>query len=124
MPKTKDNIRLLDLSIKKWQRITYFGHADDGISDCALCVNYAVEQPMHRCCKGCPIHADTGKILCSDTPYTHYSRCEDDFEFSLITTPKARHALRTAANHMLVYLHQLRHTLVCSLHSHKEAPNA
>jgi len=59
--------KALDKSIEKWEKIVDGTGVDDGINNCALCVQY-----QDFFCEGCPVYEKTEITGCKNTPYTEW----------------------------------------------------
>ena len=61
--------RALYLSREKWREIAYEGGEDQGVENCACCVEY---NSSLNACEGCPVSIASGRAWCRNTPYTEW----------------------------------------------------
>ncbi len=59
-----NNIRIMQASVVKWNRIIAGEQSDGGVLDCPPCRIYYM-----LICTGCPIAAYTGRKFCRGSPY-------------------------------------------------------
>lgn len=59
-----NKIKIMEASVRKWNRIIAGEGSDGGVLDCPPCRIYYV-----LICIGCPIAEYTGKKFCKDSPY-------------------------------------------------------
>ena len=59
-----NNIRIMEASVAKWNRIIAGRQSDGGVLDCPPCRIYYM-----LVCTGCPIAAYTGRRFCRGSPY-------------------------------------------------------
>ena len=59
-----NNIRIMQASVAKWNRIIAGEQSDGGVLDCPPCRIYYM-----LVCTGCPISAYTGRKFCRGSPY-------------------------------------------------------
>ncbi len=59
-----NNIRIMQASVVKWNRIIAGEQSDGGVLDCPPCRIYYM-----LVCTGCPIAAYTGRKFCRGSPY-------------------------------------------------------
>ena len=59
-----NNIRIMQASVAKWNRIIAGEQSDGGVLDCPPCRIYYM-----LVCTGCPIAAYTGRKFCRGSPY-------------------------------------------------------
>ncbi|MGB5985320.1 MAG: hypothetical protein WBG37_08440 [Desulfobacterales bacterium] len=64
-----NKIRIMEASVKKWQRIIDGKGSDGGVLDCPPCRIFYI-----LVCIGCPIAAYSGKKFCKETPYIPWYR--------------------------------------------------
>lgn len=64
-----NKIRIMEASVRKWQRIIDGKGSDGGVLDCPPCRLFYV-----LVCIGCPIAAYSGKKFCRETPYIPWYR--------------------------------------------------
>ena len=95
---------LIDLSIHKWQAITYYGGVDFSANNCALCLEFHAPQD----CSGCPVKYETGKDFCADTPYFDWLMSSHEVAPQRVITEKNR----KAANDMLLFMHRVRRRML------------
>lgn len=63
---TKETLKALKGSIKKWEDIRDNGGIDLNSSNCPLCQKFLEKRAS---CKGCPVAVKTSFDLCRETPY-------------------------------------------------------
>ena len=59
-----NKIKIMEASVRKWQRIIDGKGSDGGVLDCPPCRIYYM-----LVCTGCPIAEYAGKRFCRETPY-------------------------------------------------------
>ena len=64
-----NKIKIMEASVKKWERIIAGKAADGGVIDCPPCRIFYV-----LICIGCPIAEYTGKKFCKDSAYIPWFR--------------------------------------------------
>jgi hypothetical protein len=64
-----DKIRIMEASVRKWNRIIDGQGTDGGVLDCPPCRIYYM-----LVCNGCPIADYTGKKFCKHSPYGPWYR--------------------------------------------------
>lgn len=64
-----NKIKIMEASVKKWNRIIAGKGSDSGVLDCPPCRIYYVV-----ICIGCPIAAYTGQKFCKGSPYGAWYR--------------------------------------------------
>ena len=62
-----DKIKIMEASVRKWNRIIAGRGADGGVLDCPPCRIYYL-----LVCTGCPIAEYTGKRFCRGSPYPRW----------------------------------------------------
>ncbi len=61
---SKEQLKGLRGSVRKWKNIVDETGTDEGVENCPLCKLY-----YDKNCKGCPVSIATGKINCDGSPY-------------------------------------------------------
>lgn len=62
-----DKIKIMEASVRKWERIIAGESSDGGVLDCPPCRIFYM-----LICIGCPIAEYTGKKFCKETPYVDW----------------------------------------------------
>ena len=68
-----NKIRVMEASVRKWERIIAGDGADGGVLDCPPCRLFYV-----LICIGCPISEYTGEKFCKGSPYIAWYRHQVD----------------------------------------------
>ncbi len=64
-----NKIKIMEASVRKWDRIIARKGSDGGVLDCPPCRIYYM-----LVCTGCPIAEYTGKKFCKESPYIPWYR--------------------------------------------------
>jgi len=74
-----NKLKIMQASVRKWQRIIDGKGTDGGVLDCPPCRIFYM-----LVCTGCPIAAYTGKRFCKGTPYVDWYWHQNDVHGKMI----------------------------------------
>ena len=74
-----NKLKIMESSVRKWQRIIDGKGTDGGVLDCPPCRIFYM-----LVCTGCPIAEHTGKRFCKGTPYVDWYWHQNDVHGKMI----------------------------------------
>ena len=100
-----NKIKIMEASIKKWDRIIAGKRSDSGVVDCPPCRIYYM-----MACIGCPIARYTGKKFCRGTPYVPWHRHQIEVHDKLLKKVYCDDCLKLAKD-MRAFMVEIRDAL-------------
>lgn len=101
-----NKIRIMEASVRKWERIIAGKRSDGGVLDCPPCRIYYM-----LVCFGCPIAQHTGRKFCKGSPYIpwyrHQLECHDKM-FRKVYCPECKKLAEDMRDFMIEIVKHLK----------------